>query len=406
MTDTLLCLAIFIVVGFIGSALAHRVRFPAVTGYLVAGLILGLTGLITKETLSRFDILADLALGFIAFSIGSEFKLDFLKKVGAAPIVITVFEAFGAVLVLDILLITIGVPLPVALLLGAIGAATAPAATLMVVRQYKADGPVTRMLLPVVAMDDAAALIAFSVSAAIAQMIASDHGVALVPMLLDPLLEVAGSLALGSVLGALAAFFLRRFKTDGDRLGLACALVMSGVGLSSLLGLSALLVLMMTGAIFTNLSRQSVNLFKVTDTVTPPLFLMFFVLSGAELDVTVLGSIGLIGVVYVVARVFGKVIGSYLGARIARVEPVIRNYLGFTLVPQAGVAIGLSLVALRILPEYGATIRAVILCATLIYELTGPLITKAALVKAGEIRSEKRRSSGAAKETLTPPAPS
>ena len=187
MTDTLLCLAIFIVVGFIGSALAHRVRFPAVTGYLVAGLILGLTGLITKETLSRFDILADLALGFIAFSIGSEFKLDFLKKVGAAPIVITVFEAFGAVLVLDILLITIGVPLPVALLLGAIGAATAPAATLMVVRQYKADGPVTRMLLPVVAMDDAAALIAFSVSAAIAQMIASDHGVALVPMLLDPL---------------------------------------------------------------------------------------------------------------------------------------------------------------------------------------------------------------------------
>ena len=162
---------------------------------------------------------------------------------------------------------------------------------------------------------------------------------------------------------------------------------MSGVGLSSLLGLSALLVLMMTGAIFTNLSRQSVNLFKVTDTVTPPLFLMFFVLSGAELDVTVLGSIGLIGVVYVVARVFGKVIGSYLGARIARVEPVIRNYLGFTLVPQAGVAIGLSLVALRILPEYGATIRAVILCATLIW-VSGP--DHKIGVKAG-VRSEQRR---------------
>ena len=389
MTDTLLCLSIMIVVGFIGSALAHRVRFPAVTGYLIAGLILGLTGLISKETLSHFDILADLALGFIAFSIGSEFKLDFLKKEGSAPLVITVFEAFGAVVVLDILLITIGVPIPVALLLGAIGAATAPAATLMVVRQYKADGPVTRMLLPVVAMDDAAALIAFSVSAAIAQMIASDHGVSIGPMLLHPLLEVGGSLALGSVVGVLAALFLRRFKTDGDRLGLAFAVVMGGVGLSALLGLSSLLVCMMTGAVFANMSRQSVKLFKVTDAVTPPLFLMFFVLSGAELDVTVLKSIGLIGIVYIVARVFGKVIGSYLGARIARVEPVIRNYLGLMLVPQAGVAIGLSLVALRILPENGATIRAVILCATLVYELTGPLITKAALIKAGEISGDK-----------------
>ncbi len=405
MTDTFLCLAIFIIVGFIGSALAHRVRFPAVTGYLVAGLILGITGLISKETLEQFNLLADLALGFIAFSIGSEFKLDYLKKVGAAPLIITIFEAFGAVFVLDILLIAIGVPVPVAILLGAIGAATAPAATLMVVRQYKADGPVTRMLLPVVAMDDAAALIAFSVSAAIAQMIVSNQGASLTSMFLRPLLEIVGSLALGSVLGAVAAFFMRRFKTDGDRLGLAFAVVMGGVGLSSLLGLSALLVGMMTGAIFANLSRQSVKLFKVTDAVTPPLFLMFFVLSGAELDVTVLKSIGLIGVVYIVARVFGKVIGSYLGARIARVEPVIRNYLGFTLVPQAGVAIGLSLVALRILPEYGATIRAVVLCATLIYELTGPLITKFALVKAGEIRSEKRRPATSGAQALTPPVP-
>jgi len=403
MTNALLYLAIMIVVGFLGSALAHRIHFPAVTGYLVAGLLLGLTGLISKETLSHFDILADLALGFIAFSIGSEFKLDFLKKVGAAPLVITVFEALGAVLVLDILLIAIGVPLPVALLLGAIGAATAPAATLMVVRQYKADGPVTRMLLPVVAMDDAVALIAFSVSAAIAQMIASDHGVSLAPMILHPLVEIGGSLIVGALLGLLAALFLRRFNSDGDRLGLAFAVVMGGVGLAGLLGLSSLLLCMMAGAMFANLSRQSVKLFKVTDAVTPPLFLMFFVLSGAELDVSVLKSIGLIGIVYILARVFGKIIGSYLGARIARVEPVIRNYLGFTLIPQAGVAIGLSLIALRIMPEYGATIRAVILCATLIYELTGPLITKAALVRAGEIAPSR---SGRSKKDAPPMKPS
>jgi Kef-type K+ transport system membrane component KefB len=403
MTNALLYLAIMIVVGFLGSALAHRIHFPAVTGYLVAGLLLGLTGLISKETLSHFDILADLALGFIAFSIGSEFKLDFLKKVGAAPLIITVFEALGAVLVLDILLIAIGVPLPVALLLGAIGAATAPAATLMVVRQYKADGPVTRMLLPVVAMDDAVALIAFSVSAAIAQMIASDHGVSLAPMILHPLVEIGGSLIVGALLGLLAALFLRRFNSDGDRLGLAFAVVMGGVGLAGLLGLSSLLLCMMAGAMFANLSRQSVKLFKVTDAVTPPLFLMFFVLSGAELDVSVLKSIGLIGIVYILARVFGKIIGSYLGARIARVEPVIRNYLGFTLIPQAGVAIGLSLIALRIMPEYGATIRAVILCATLIYELTGPLITKAALVRAGEIAPSR---SGRSKKDAPPMKPS
>ncbi|MBN1775215.1 MAG: cation:proton antiporter [Clostridiales bacterium] len=385
MTNALLYLAIMIVIGFIGSAVAHRIHFPAVTGYLIAGLILGLTGLISKDTLAHFDILADLALGFIALSIGSEFKLDFLKKVGAAPLIITVFEAFGAVLVLDILLIAIGVPLPVALLLGAIGSATAPAATLMVVRQYKADGPVTRMLLPVVAMDDAVALIAFSVSAAVAQMIASDHGVSLAPMLLHPLVEIGGSLIVGSLIGILAALFLRRFKSDGDRLGLAFAVVMGGVGLSTLLGLSSLLVCMMAGAMFANLSKQSVKLFKVTDAVTPPLFLTFFVLSGAELDVGVLKTIGFIGVVYIIGRVFGKVLGSYFGARIARAELVVRNNLGFMLIPQAGVAIGLSLLALRILPEYGATIRAVVLCATLVYELTGPLITKLALIRAGEI---------------------
>lgn len=386
MTVSLLYLALIIVVGFAGSALARRLKFPAVTGYLFAGLLLGVTGFIPVAALEDFNILADLALGFIAFSIGSEFKLDFLKKVGTAPLIITIFEAFGAVIVLDLLLLAFGVPLPVALLLGAIGAATAPAATLMVVRQYKADGPVTRMLLPVVAMDDAAALVAFSISAAVVQMIASDHGVSLAPMLWHPLVEIGGSLILGSAIGLLAALFLRRFSHDGDRLGLAFAVVMGGVGLATWLGFSALLVCMMAGAIFTNISKSSVKLFKVTDAVTPPLFLMFFVISGAELDVTVLGQIGLVGIVYVIGRVLGKVMGCYVGARIARVEPVVRKYLGFTLIPQAGVAIGLSLIALRILPEYGATIRAIVLCATLVYELSGPLITKAVLIKSGDIK--------------------
>lgn len=391
MTDIFISIAIIIIVGFLGSALAHRLSFPAVTGYLVGGLVLGISGIIATSTIHGLALLADLALGFIAFSIGSEFKISFLKKVGAAPLIITIFEAVGAVLVLDLLLILIGLPLPAAILLGAIGAATAPAATLMVVRQYKADGPVTRMLLPVVAMDDAAALILFSLSTAIAQMLIRKGDVSLAPMILEPLWEIFGSLVIGGAIGVLAAFFLRRFKNDGDRLGLALCIIMGGVGVATIFHLSSLLLCMMAGAVFTNLSKQTVKLIKVTDAVTPPLFLIFFVLSGAELDVTVLKSIGLVGIVYIIGRVIGKIIGAYLGARISKAPAVVRNYLGFTLIPQAGVAIGLSLVAMRVFPEYGETIRAVILCATLVYELVGPLITKAALTKAGEIEPKMKK---------------
>ena len=299
MSQVLFYLAIMIVVGFIGSAAAHKLHMPAVTGYLVAGLLLGLTKIIPHETLISFNILSDLALGFIAFSIGSEFKITFLKQVGATPIIITIFEALGAVIILDILLIAIGVPVPAAIMLGAIGAATAPAATLMVIRQYNADGPVSKMLLPVVAMDDAVALIAFSISAAIAQVIVSGAHLSAGSMLGVPLLEIGGSLLLGLAIGALAAIFLRRFKRDGDRLGLALAVIMAGVGLAAKLNLSALLVCMMTGAAFTNMSSKPVKLLKVSDSITPPLFLLFFVISGAELDVSVLREIGLVGAVYI-----------------------------------------------------------------------------------------------------------
>jgi Kef-type K+ transport system membrane component KefB len=385
MINILFYLAVMIIVGFIGSAAAHRLHMPAVTGYLVAGLILGLTHFIPMHTLESFNVLSDLALGFIAFSIGSEFKFSFLKQVGKAPILITLFEALGAVLILDIVLIAIGVPVPAAILLGAIGAATAPAATLMVIRQYNADGPVSKMLLPVVAMDDAVALLAFSVSASIAQVLVSGAHLSFGSMLGTPLLEIGGSLILGLVVGALTALFLRRFKRDGDRLGLALAVILGSVGLAETLHLSSLLVCMMAGAAFTNISSKPVKLLKVSDSITPPLFLLFFVLSGAELDVTVLREIGLVGAVYIIARVVGKISGCFLGAKLAKAEPVVQKYLGFTLIPQAGVAIGLSLAALRIMPDYGATIRAVILCATLIYELTGPLVTKFVLTKAGEI---------------------
>ena len=386
MTGQLIYLAIAIIAGFVFSYLARLVRLPNVTGYLVAGLVLGVTGIIPKDTLSGFDIISDVALGFIAFSIGGEFKLSYLKKVGAAPIIIMLLEAFAAVFAVTGALLAFGFDAPLAIMLGAIAAATAPAATLMVVRQYKADGPVTRMLLPVVAMDDAAALMAFSVCSAIAQVMVSQAALSVGQMILEPLLEIVGSLVLGAALGALTALMLRLLRDKGDLTCLAVAVVFAAAALASMLGLSSLLVCMMMGALCVNLSQKSSELQRRTDKITPPIFMLFFVISGAELDVTALASVGVVGVIYILARVVGKVAGASLGAVIAKCESPIKKYLGLTLIPQAGVAIGLSLLAMKIVPQYGATIRAVVLCATLIYELIGPVVTKLALKKAGEIK--------------------
>lgn len=387
MSEQLIYLALALILGYGSAWLLGKLHLPAVTGYLVAGLVLSLFKVIPMTSLHGFSIISDIALGFIAFAIGSEFKLDFLRQLGKAPIIIAILESAGAVLVIFAALLLFRVPLPEALLLGAIGAATAPAATLMVVRQYQAKGPVTRMLLPVVAMDDASALMLFSIAAAIAQVLVKHQQLSIVSMILLPLLEIVGSLLIGTLLGFLLALFLRRIDRDNDRLIFTVALIFAGIGLSAWLGLSALLTCMALGAVFVNLSRQAVHTFKIADTVTPPLFLLFFVLSGAELDVTVLRSIGLIGLIYIVGRVIGKFGGAWLGAWLVKAEPNVQRYLGWTLIPQAGVAIGLSTLALRIAPDYGAHIRAIILCATLVYELSGPVVTKIALRRAGEIEA-------------------
>ena len=391
MTTDLIYLGIAILTGFAFAYLAKLVKMPNVTGYLVAGLLLGVTGIIPKGVMDGFGIVSDVALGFIAFSIGSEFKLSYLKKVGSAPVIIMLLEAFLAVIVVAGVLIALGFDIALSIMLGAIAAATAPAATLMVVRQYKADGPVTRMLLPVVAMDDAAALMAFSICSAVAQVMVSNTALSLSAMILNPLIEIFGSLLLGAVLGVVVSIISRWLKHKSDLTSLDVAAVFLCAGLASLLGLSALLVCMMMGAICINMSQKAQELQRRTDKITPPIYMLFFVLSGAELDVTALGSIGVIGVVDIIARVIGKVAGASLGAVISKCEMPIKKYLGLTLIPQAGVAIGLSLLAMKTVPEHGATIRAVILCATLIYELVGPVITKIALKKAGEIKEPDKK---------------
>ena len=335
-------------------------------------------------------MLTDVALGFIAFSIGGEFRISHVKQIGTSSITITFFQACLATLLVDAALLACGFPAPLSLTLGAIAAATAPAATLMVVRQYHAKGEVTSTLLPVVAMDDAVGLMLFSISLAISQALASNAALTVTSMLLQPLLEIVLSLAVGAGIGLLIALAMRFFHSKVNRISVAVAAVLLGSALASIWNLSSLLLCMAIGAILVNLRKDADELLEITDAWTPPLFMLFFVLSGAELDLAVVPTVGLLGVVYMAARSLGKYFGSFLGATIVKSSPNIRKYLGLTLLPQAGVAIGMAQVALNALPEYGAQIQAVVLSATLIYELIGPVITKLALTAAGEIQDSKK----------------
>ena len=381
----LLCLAIAMAAGLFMSRLIRYVRLPNVTAYLIAGVLLGpVFGVLDVNATSSLSIISDVALGFIAYSIGAEFKLSYLKNIGIKPIVITCFESVFASLVVFL----------------ALAAATAPAATLMVIRQYKAKGPVCSMLLPVVAMDDATGLILYAVLSNLAISLDRGEGTQLsaVSLLLMPLVQIILSLVLGVVIGFVLSLVLRFFHSRGNKLALTLCAVFLGVGLSApnVLNLSSLLVCMMIGATMVNLCHDSTAMLEQCDRFTPPLFMLFFVLSGAGLDFSVLTTVGLVGVIYVIARVAGKVLGATLGAVVEKCDRNIIRYLGLTLIPQAGVAIGMARLAMQDLPEYGAIINAVVLAGTLVYELTGPVITKTALLKAGEITPEN---AGAGKKT-------
>ena len=388
--NILLALSIAFAMGLFFSRLIRYIHLPNVTAYLLAGLAVGpyVLGVFTPEMNSDLAIISDVALGFIAYSIGSEFKLSYLREIGLKPIIITIFEGCGASLVVFAALALLGTPMPLTLALSAIAAATAPAATLMVVRQYKANGPVTKMLLPVVAMDDALGLILYAVLMALARTIERGTALTAWTLVFQPLIQIVGSLGLGVVLGLILVYVLRFFHSRGNKLALTIMMVFAGVGLCTMLDWSSLLCCMMTGATMVNLCRQSNVMLEQCDRFTPPLFLLFFVLSGANLDLSVLPSVGMVGVAYVLARAAGKSLGATAGALAERCEPSIIKYLGFTLIPQAGVAIGMARMSMTALPEYGAIINAVVLAGTLIYELTGPVITKIALTKAGEIQRE------------------
>ena len=409
---TLLYLALAMCLGLFMTRLMKIVHLPNVTGYLIVGILIGpfLLGLIYKplglnveQIVNSISVISTVALGFIAFSIGGEFKLKNIRKIGGKVITITFCQAFLATFLVDLGLIVfffikgnghlLPSDLPIALTLGAIATATAPAATLMVVRQYKAHGPVVESLLPVVAFDDAIGLMIFSISFAISKVLITGDALSFKTAFLDPILEIIFSLAIGIALGFILSFSIRLFKSRANRLGLMIMSVIAGVGFAKWLNLSDLLICMMIGAVFCNMRTDSEKILEGTDRWTPPLFMLFFIISGADLKINVLFNIAIISiaVVYILCRSLGKYFGAAFGAKVTKSHPNIIKYLGLTLLPQAGVAIGMAsivknnAIAGNFDMDAATTIQTVVLFATLVYELIGPVITKIALIKAGEI---------------------
>lgn len=370
---------------FLGRA-AKLVGFPNVTGYLIAGLLLGpsVLGVFDAQTVTDFSgTVSEIALGFIALFIGAEFKLSFLKEMGPAGIVIATFESLFATAFVTGALVAFGADFELALILGAIAAATAPAVTIMIIKQYRANGPLTRVLLSVVALDDATALIIYSFAVTVVKSM--EGNVNIFMSIAQPFIELGASALLGTAAALFLLVPLRFFKKQSNRMCAIGGIVLVTSGLASLLGISPLLTCMIFGAVFVNVSGEGDSVIRISELMTPPILMLFFVVSGASLNISVIPQIGIIGAVYVVFRVIGKLCGSYIGCTVMKMPDKVRKYLGWTLVPQAGVALGLMLVSSKLVPQYASQIATVVLCATLIYELVGSVISKTALIKAGEI---------------------
>ena len=408
--STILSVSVALLAGLLMTRAFKPFKLPSVTAYLIAGVLIGpyVIGLLnipgfgfnSAEAVEKLGIIGDIALGFIAFSIGNEFRVEELKHIGKQAFVIGIIQALAATLLVDIALFVIHLMMPdklsvaQVLTLGAIATATAPAATLMVVRQYKAEGPLTRLLLPIVALDDAVGLVVFAVSFGIAKSLNSSS-VDMISIIFNPLIEIVASLGLGAIMGWVLTQFEKLFNSNTNRLNMTIGVVFLTVALSMIefdigpvhLGFSSLLTCMMLGTVFCNICVLSHDVMKAADKWTSPLFALFFVVSGAELELNVFADIAIIGIglVYIIFRSLGKYFGTLASAHATKCSPSICKYLGYTLLPQAGVALGMCTLAMQ-LGEEGNLIRNITLFAVLIYELFGPLITRWALTKAGDIK--------------------
>ena len=407
--QTLMSIAVALAAGLLMTRVIKPLKLPAVTAYLIAGVLIGPyilgragvpgLGFCTHGEVTSLHLISEVALGFIAFAIGNEFRISQLKGTGRQATVIGILQALAATVLVDAVLIGLHfvlgdkLPLSAAITLGAIAAATAPAATLMVVRQYKAKGRLTNLLLPIVALDDAVGLVIFAVSFGVAKSLETGT-FDIVSMVVNPLVEVASSLMLGALLGILFSRMERWFNSNSKRLSLSVTFVFLAVGVSMLeinigpvrIGFSILLVCMMLGTVFCNLCDFSPDLMDKADKWTAPLFVLFFVLSGAELELDVFRDIAVVGIglVYIITRSAGKYLGAFGSASLVHVDKDVRDWLGITLLPQAGVALGMSITASS-LAQSGSIVRNIVLFSVLIYELIGPVLTKIALTHTGDI---------------------
>lgn len=392
--DVLFKLSIVIVVGWLGGKLAKILKLPNVSGYLVAGLFLGPSffKLISSQDMNSFTIISEVALAVVAFSIGSEFVMKDMMKLGKSIVIITLAEVVGAIfLVFSVMFFVFKQDFVFSIIIASMSAATAPAATLMVMRQYRSDGPVTRTVLPVVALDDVLGIMAFGIAMSVARIYVGAGEFTFWQMISQPFIEIFGSIALGAVLGIVLTFLSKKSGDTDELLIVTLAMIFAATGLSKMWGLSPLLTSIMMGTALVNLMHNPNRVFFSLNHFTPPVYLLFFTLAGASLDLGVLMGVGLMGLGYIIARAAGKMVGAWLGAKSVNAEPTVQKYLGLALLPQGGISIGLSVLVRQHLPEYSAAIITIIMFSVLVYEVSGPIFAKIAIQKAGEIGGLDRK---------------
>ena len=393
--DLLLKLGIIIFMGMLGGKLAERFKLPNVSGYIVGGLIIGpsLLNIVKTGEADSFKILNDFALAAIAFSIGSEFLWEHIKKIGKNIMIITFVQVVGTMaLVFFTLFLVFNQDFGFSLVASSIAAATAPAGIVLVIRELKAKGPLVDTILPVIAIDDALGLMAFGISLSIVKLLSKGGDFSFLKMISSPVIEIVGSLLLGAVLGFLLSYISKKAKGKDELLSMVIGFIILGASLSNLLGVSPLLTCMMIGAMVINLVQNANRIFDIVSDFTPPVYVLFFTLAGASLDVRILTKVGFIGIGYIIARTLGKVIGAGVGAKIVDAPSNVVKYLGMALLPSGGIPIGLALIVASELPSIGEAITTIVLFSILIFDIIGPVLTRIGIVRSGEKDGALKRS--------------
>lgn len=386
--NLLLKISIVMLVGIMGGKVARIFKLPNVSGYLVAGLFLGPSffKFISSYDMESFSVINELALAVIAFSIGNEFVIKDMLKLGKTIIIITLAEVVGAIfIVFTVMYYLLKQPFAFSIVIAAMSAATAPAATLLVIRQFKAHGPLTKTILPVVALDDVLGIIAFGIAMSLATLSNGQQDFSIIQVLNGLVIEIGGSILLGLILGIVLAFITKQSRYSDEIQAVTLMAIGIATGISISFGLSPLLTCIVIGTVIVNISEKSRRIFDSIDDFISPVYILFFTLAGASLDLSILISVGFIGFAYVLSRAGGKMLGAWSGAKIMKANPVVTKYLGLSLLPQGGISIGLLVLVRQQLPEYAVAISTIIMFSVLIYEVTGPIFAKLAIQKAGEI---------------------